>query len=672
MLAAALAGALTVVSTAAAGFQPGLRPIRRTFGEITVPRLRVGTLKVPAGHRSGRVRVVVRLGLAPLARTAAGFDSVSASRRLDVTSAASRAYLARLARAQAAAVAQLRRTIPQARVQERYGVVFDGFAVSLPAKKLPALVRQPFAVHVYPSVRFTLNTNRSPAVIGADQVWAETGARGDGIKIGVVDDGVDFTNPYFDPRAFSYPAGFPKGQTKYTTPKVIAARAFAAPGAGKQATLPLYRAASFHGTHVAGIAAGDAGTTAPAGPDHPAIAGLSGVAPRAWVGNYRVFSRPTPGGFDAFTPEIVAAFESAVRDGMNVINFSGGGPAIDPANDALLEAVDNTAAAGVVPVISAGNDRDEFGLGSVGTPGTAPDAISVAAVSNSHWFGPALTVTAASAPPELKQVPFAGAGGEPAPNSWGQSDQTLADVGVVVGRDGKPVERHLCGPGDPNNPSSTNLPAGSLNGSIALVFRGSCTFDSKARRAQAAGAIGIIYVNNRAGETDPIPVTLTIPAGMVSDLDGARLRDYLDSVGGRAPIRVGRDAQEINTGRSGIVTSFSSAGPDAFTHSLKPDVAAPGGQILSSTLPEFAHEQFAVFDGTSMAAPHVTGAAALLKQLHPDWTPLQVKSALVSTAGAAWADTARTTEAQVELEGAGLINVSRARDPNLFTDSVST
>ena len=128
---------------------------------------------------------------------------------------------------------------------------------------------------------------------------------------------------------------------------------------------------------------------------------------------------PTPVGYDAFTPEIIDAFEAAVKDGMDVINFSGGGPEIDPANDALIEAIDNVAAAGVVPVISAGNDRDDFGLGSVGSPGTAPDAISVAAVSNTHVFAPALDVTAPAAPANLKGIPFQGAGGSVAPAAWG-------------------------------------------------------------------------------------------------------------------------------------------------------------------------------------------------------------------------------------------------------------
>jgi Subtilase family len=178
-------------------------------------------------------------------------------------------------------------------------------------------------------------------------------------------------------------------------------------------------------------------------------------------------------------------------------------------------------------------------------------------------------------------------------------------------------------------------------------------------------------VDNRPGEANFIPIELSLDAGMVSDLDGARLQAFLDSAGGRATVRFNKSFQELNTGRSGIITSFSSAGPTAFGHELKPDLAAPGGQILSATLPEAAGEPFAVFDGTSMAAPHVTGAVALLIARHPTWTPAQIKSALMSTAGPAWGDTARTQEASVLLEGAGLINVPRADDAKLFTTPVS-
>ncbi len=217
------------------------------------------------------------------------------------------------------------------------------------------------------------------------------------------------------------------------------------------------------------------------------MTGLSGIAPRAWLGNYRVFNAPTlTGGLDAFTPQIVQAFESAVNDGMDVINFSGGGPEANPASDALIEATDNVAAAGVVPVIAAGNDRDEFGLGSIGSPSNAPDAISVAAVSNLHVFGPELTVTAAGAPASLQHVPFSF--NVEVPPSW-QAEQTLVDIGTITGTNLQPVDRHLCAPPgfDPNDETRSTLAPGSITNRIALVSRGGCTFDSKAERVRAGG-----------------------------------------------------------------------------------------------------------------------------------------------------------------------------------------
>ena len=121
---------------------------------------------------------------------------------------------------------------------------------------------------------------------------------------------------------------------------------------------------------------------------------------------------------------------------------------------------------------------------------------------------------------------------------------------------------------------------------------------------------------------------------MIADVDGAALARPRWARPAASRSASAAAYEDIATGRSGIVTSFSSAGPTAFGHLLKPDVAAPGGQILSSTLTEFAGSPFAVFDGTSMATPHVAGAAALLVQRHPTWSTQQVKSALMSTAGA--------------------------------------
>ncbi|HSC92464.1 MAG TPA: S8 family serine peptidase [Gaiellaceae bacterium] len=650
-----------LAATSPAGAE--LRPIDRRVGDVVLPRVRTGAVVVPKAHARGRVTVVVRLAQPPLAQwSGRTLQGAAGARRLNVSGAASRAYLARLARAQAAAVSQLRRAIPEARVGRRFRVLLDGFAVDLPARRLPTLVGQSFATRVYPSIRYTLALNDSPQIVHADALWTAAGAgsRGDGIKIAVVDDGIDQTNAFFDAAGYSYPAGFPKGGTRWTTPKVIAARVFPGPGSGEGGRLAVDPDESFHGTHVAGIAAGNAGTTAPVGDDHPRTEGLSGVAPRAWLGNYRVFTVPTPIGNVANTPEIIAAFEAAVSDGMDVINFSGGGAETEPANDALVEAVANVTAAGVVPVISAGNDRDEFGTGTAGSPGTAPEAISVAAVSNSQVFAPSLELVDAAA--LTRPLAFRPTPGADFPDPWAVS-VALRDVG----RFGDP---YLCGPAsDPNAPGAT-LPAGSLSGSVALVLRGRCTFDSKVQRARAAGAAGIFFVDNRSGEANTVPAQLALPSGMVADADGAALKASLAANGGEARIRVRTQSLRIETGRSGVVTSFSSAGPTAFGHRLKPDVAAPGGQILSATLPG-AGGPFAVFDGTSMAAPHVAGAAALLRQRHPAWTPRQVKSALVLTAGAAWADSARTTEAPVTLEGGGLVDLSRADDPLVFAEPSS-
>jgi minor extracellular serine protease Vpr len=658
-----------LVSTASAS--AGLQPIKRTFGDRTIPRVRPGTIQVPS-QGSNRVRVIVGLAQPPLAAEhGPGLFGSLASNRLNVTSRASREYLARIEASQLAAARAIRAAIPSARVTRRFQVVLNGITVELPAHRLPRLSAMPFAAEIFPSLRYKLSLNRSPSLLSAPAFTAATGITGAGIKIGVVDDGVDQLNPFFNPAGYAYPPGFPKGQRAHTTAKVVAARSYPGPGSGPRGRLPVDREVSFHGTHVAGIAAGNAGTTSPGGRDHPPTPGLSGIAPQAWIGNYRVFNVPSPIGHIADTPEIVAAFEAAVRDGMDVINFSGGGAATEPRTDALVRTVANVARAGVVPVISAGNDRDDFGLGSAGSPGVAPEAITVAATTNAHVYAPALSVRDAGAPANVTQIPYEAPGGF-VPPGWGTSDRTLIDVASVRGTNGQPVAPHLCGIGRDPNVGRNPLPRGSLAGGIALISRGRCTFFSKAVRALEAGASGLVIVDNREGEANPIPLQLPFPAGMITNLDGTNLRAYLAARGGRASIRIGPGVTEIVTGRSAVITSFSAAGPTAFGHNLKPDVAAPGGEILSASTPSFAAgARFVSIDGTSMSAPHVAGAAALLRARHRDWGVAQVKSALMSTAGTAWGNTARTQEASVLMQGAGFVNVLAADDPKLFTEPAS-
>ena len=611
-----------------------------------------------------RVRVIMTLETPPLA--AAAFSrraiGITPKAKLNLRSAFSQSYLSALEAEQARAISTLHRAMPEAIVSRRYQVLLNGFAVSVPYARLPALLDMGFATHVYPSLTYKLALNRGPSVIGAPAFSGLTGARGDGVKVAVVDDGVDQEHPFLDPTGFSYPPGFPKGPSGATTPKVIVARGFAGPGAN---SAPLDRDRSFHGTFVAGVIAGvktdvEAGRRGfcdeSQGGCHPAVDDVEGVAPRAYIGNYRVFNVPEPaplgGCCSANTPEIVAAFEAAVKDGMDIINFSGGGPQADPRTDALIEAVANVARAGVLPVISAGNDRDFFGLGTAGSPATAPDALSVGATANAHVFGPSITVVSGG----VGRVPFAPS--DTIPPSWLSANQRLVDVGSITG-----VNRQLCA-------DAPGLGAGSLRGAIALVSRGGCPYSAKVVRAREAGAEGMVIAENRPG--DPTFAYIAgLPGGTVSDLDGARLRAAAAGSGGALAVRFTRDILEVPTTWAGVPASFSAGGLTPFGHALKPDVTAPGSQVLSSTLPEFAGDPFAVLDGTSFSAPHVSGAAALLVQRHPTWSAQQLKSALMSTAGPAFADTSLTQEASVLLEGAGLVRVGAADRPLVFTEPQS-
>ena len=424
------------------------------------------------------------------------FASFARPRKLLATSRASRRYLARLASEQRLVQRRIQTTIPGTAVRWRYSVVLNGMSVVVPADDVRRLASIPGVEQVWPSVRYHALLDRTPQIIHAPDLWGtDLATAGTGMKVGILDQGIDPGHPFFSPAGFSYPAGFPKGQRSFTTPKIIVARAFAPRKTTYRRARLAFDPSGEHGTHVAGIAAGDHNTNA----DGVIV---NGVAPRAYLGNYKVLSIPTPGfGLDGNSTEIAKAIDQAVKDGMDVLNMSFGEPEIAPGRDVVVRAIAGAAQAGVLSVIAAGNDYEDFGRGSIDSPANAPQAITVAATTG------------------------------------GASTQT-----------------------------------------------------------------------------------------------------------------------------PDIVASFSSSGPTPYSLQMKPDVSAPGVAVLSA-VPR-SQGLWAGFSGTSMAAPHVAGGAALLLERHPQWTPAQVKSALESTAVPARSGGA---EAPATRQGGGRIDLLRANDPLIFT-----
>ena len=335
-------------------------------------------LAAPGSAWAGDVEVVVRLDAPGLAEATAQSRvlGVSARRqRLDLRSPTSRSFLDAVRLAQERFEERLARELPEAVVYRRYRIVFNGLAVSLPAAQLSRLGR---LATVYPGTTFRGRLDRSVPMIGANTFWSTPGVdAGAGMKIAIIDDGLDQSHPFFSPTAYAMPAGFPKGQTTHTTRKVIVARAFPPRGlTWRNRNLPFDPVHSSHATHVSGIAAGNAGMLADG-------VRISGVAPRAYLGNYKVLTVPTENfGLNGNAPEIAAGIEAAVADGMDVINLSLGEPEIEPTRDLVALAIEGAAAAGVPTVAAAGNEYGRFQLGSVGSPASAASAISVASVSN--------------------------------------------------------------------------------------------------------------------------------------------------------------------------------------------------------------------------------------------------------------------------------------------------
>jgi minor extracellular serine protease Vpr len=569
--------------------------------------------------------------------------------------------------------AQLRLRGELARRKMRIGgsaeTLLNAVFVRVPRTRAAELQSLPGVRRVVRLPRLHRNLNDAVGLMNAPAAWSAIPGgmanAGAGVKIAIVDSGIDNTHPAFQDASLQPPPGYPLGDTAYTNGKIIVARSYESLFALPDDATPRDR--SGHGTALATIAAGE---TNP-GP----LATITGVAPKAWLGNYKIFGTPGVNSGTTFAAAI-QALEDAVADHMDIALVAFGSLPLDgpldtgctPSGapsayqedcDIFAQAVENAVAMGLTVVVAAGNEAQSSlqppALNSVDSPGTAPSAITVGASTNAHILFAAVQVGGSNVPSNLQTLDAAVGDGV---KLAAPLTAVLADVSAV----------------DPTGLACSALPAGSLTGVIALVERGNCDFSTKINNAQVAGAVAVLLYQDPAHPTDPPFSALGaantgIPAMMIYYTDGVALRTYLAT--GSNPQAILTPALHVENAISNLVTDFTSRGP-SIDYSIKPELVAVGQGIYTATEALdpggdlYDPSRYTTVQGSSFAAAMVAGAAALVKQANPGFSAAQIKSALVNTAGVnpnAIADDSDSGELLITAVGAGKLNVAAALAP---------
>ncbi|RKL68371.1 peptidase S8 [Salipaludibacillus neizhouensis] len=471
------------------------------------------------------------------------------------------------------------------KVNQEYDYVFSGFSVEIAQNKILSLLAVPGVKAVYANETYEVNFDNKEEIIdsesfspmmmdsapfiGSNEAW-DAGFTGDGVTVAVIDTGADHTHPDLE-HAFADYKGWDfvdNDNDPQETP----------PGGDPED-------ATNHGSHVSGTIA--------------ANGAIKGVAPDATLLAYRVLG---PGG-SGTTQHVIAGIELAVEDGADVMNLSLGATVNNP-DYATSIALDTAMANGVVTVTSNGNSGPTNW--TVGSPGTSREAISVGATQLPYNL-----YSAAISTSDGVEYPSAKVMGFPSDEellALNEEEFELVDVGLAG--------------------TAEDFEGKDLEGKIAFMQRGNYAFVNKAINAANAGAIGAVIYNNVAGAQPEVP-GLAVPTIMTTLEDGEKLLAELEAGHNTITFDIAFD-QEVDE----TIADFSSRGPVMDTWMIKPDVSAPGVAIVS-TVP--THDPanphgYASMQGTSMSAPHVAGAAALVLDANPDWSVDFVKAALMNTA----------------------------------------
>lgn len=614
------------------------------------------------------VSVIVKLDDASLAAYQGGLPGLPATspvvtgQPLDVNSAASQLYLSHLAVEQGNLETNLVKAALNAQITERFDIVIGGVAVVLPANQVGELAKLPGVQAIYPDEVMQLDTDRSTSFIGAPTTWNKLGGQesaAEGVIVGVIDTGIWPEHPSFsdpDPsgkpyaappappvgtRACQFGSAVPGDAAFACNNKLIGGQRFMSTYQLVNALLPdEYRSTrddDGHGTHTASTSAGNAGVAA-------SIFGVprgivSGVAPRAHVMAYKVC-----GAVGCYSSDSAAAIQEAIRDGVNVLNFSISGGA-NPYSDAVSLAFLDAYNAGIFVAASAGN----AGPGADTTDHREPWVTTVAASTTDRAFKNTLTLSAGANSLQLSGTSIT-AGVGPAP--------------VVVPADAQ------C-----NNP----FPAGSVAGQIVVCRRGTTGRAQKGYNVLQGGAAGMILYNQSTAVTDLETDNHFLPTTHIQFTEGQQVLAFLAAnPGATATLTAGVKS----TQQGDVIASFSSrGGPGQSLGVSKPDITAPGVQVLAGAAPGHLAasedpalgpqgELFQAIAGTSMSSPHIAGSGALIKALHPTWTPGQIKSALMTTAfGTVYKEDGVTPATPFDT-GSGRVDLRKAWDPGItFSDT---
>ena len=571
----------------------------------------------------------------------------SSSGKIDVASAASTAYLARLNQQLDAAIQSSEGMIGrELDVYARYDVILNGFAAKMSPTEAAALRQMEGVREVYPDLLWQPDTDVSPEFLGVDGIWDGSsvaggeGAKGEGVLVGILDTGINMDHPSFaevgpvDGYVHTNPFGADvyKGLCS-TIPdnyvcndKLVGVYAYVdEPIVGEDA--------SDHGSHTAATTAGNIVSFDFSG----AMVTISGMAPHANIIAYDVCH--DDGCPNAAT---VSAVEQAVVNGVDVLNYSigpssgpGQSPYVSASEVAFLEAIE----AGIITSTSAGNAGPDVSTAYKAAPWTLivgntnhgrifGNPVIVNPGDESEYSAVGLPHAGPALPEDLVEVPF----------TWGGMEGAAFDLG--------------CDP----------FPADYFEDSVALMTRGTCSFDIKITNAQNAGALAVVMRNNAPGA--PIvmglsdPTEVIIPAVMVSKEDGDAMVAMAEA---GMTVTMLADYSSQNEAEWGdVLNQGSSRGPFTLADVMVPEIVAPGTNVLAAYDSVEPETEYGLMSGTSMSSPHAAGSLALLTELFPEWSPAERKSALMLTALAGTTKDFDFSEVDAFDYGNGRLDMSKA------------